>query len=133
MKRNFLLLGLAVLTLASFSTIDSDKKYIKKNGLPMPEDASFFKHHFIDVAPQMYLKDYLARFGLDSDSNKIPDDVKLDLVIYMDIDSDSTDYKSRKEVIPLDVVKGQIVIPNKYKCSFGRAVEEWEHNWIWGN
>ena len=30
MKRNFLLLGLAVLTLASFSTIDSDKKYIKK-------------------------------------------------------------------------------------------------------
>lgn len=30
MKRTYLLLGLAVLTLASFSTIDSDKKYIKK-------------------------------------------------------------------------------------------------------
>jgi len=30
MKRNFLFLGLAVLTLASFSTIDSGKKYIKR-------------------------------------------------------------------------------------------------------
>jgi cytochrome c len=33
MKRNFLLLGLAVLTLASFSTIDSDKKYIKRTAI----------------------------------------------------------------------------------------------------
>jgi cytochrome c len=33
MKRNFLFLGLAVLTLASFSTIDSDKKYIKKTNI----------------------------------------------------------------------------------------------------
>ena len=33
MKRTFLLLGLAVLTLASFSTINSDKKYIKKTAV----------------------------------------------------------------------------------------------------
>ncbi|WP_396210632.1 c-type cytochrome [Flavobacterium sp.] len=33
MKRNFLFLGLAVLTLASFSTIDSDKKYIKRTAI----------------------------------------------------------------------------------------------------
>jgi cytochrome c len=33
MKRNFLLLGLAVFTLASFSTIDSDKKYIKRTAI----------------------------------------------------------------------------------------------------
>jgi cytochrome c len=33
MKRNFLLLGLAVLTLASFSRIDSDKKYIKRTAI----------------------------------------------------------------------------------------------------
>lgn len=52
-------------------SVFATKKYIEKNGLPLPEDASFFKHHFIDVAPQMYLKEYLARFGLDSDSNKI--------------------------------------------------------------
>lgn len=31
MKRNFLLLGLAILTLASFSMFDSDKNYIKKS------------------------------------------------------------------------------------------------------
>jgi cytochrome c len=30
MKRNFLLHGIALLTLASFSSIDSDKKYIKR-------------------------------------------------------------------------------------------------------
>lgn len=33
MKHNFLLLGLAILTLASFSTTDSDKKYIKKTAV----------------------------------------------------------------------------------------------------
>ena len=33
MKRNFLLLGLAVFTLTSFSKIDGDKKYIKKTAI----------------------------------------------------------------------------------------------------
>ena len=33
MKHNFLLLGLAILTLASFSKLDSDKKYIKKTNI----------------------------------------------------------------------------------------------------
>jgi cytochrome c len=33
MKRNFLLLGLAVLTLTSFSKIDGNKKYIKKTAI----------------------------------------------------------------------------------------------------
>jgi cytochrome c len=33
MKHNFLLLGLAILTLASFSKFDSDKKYIKKTNI----------------------------------------------------------------------------------------------------
>lgn len=31
MKRTYLLFGLAALTLTSFSKIDSEKKYIKKN------------------------------------------------------------------------------------------------------
>jgi len=33
MKRNFLLLGLAVFTLTSFSKIDGDKNYIKKTAI----------------------------------------------------------------------------------------------------
>jgi len=33
MKRNFLLLSLGVMTLASFSAIDSDKKYIKRSAI----------------------------------------------------------------------------------------------------
>jgi cytochrome c len=33
MKRTYLLLGLAAFTLASFSKIDSDKKYIKKTNI----------------------------------------------------------------------------------------------------
>lgn len=33
MKRNFLLLGLAVFALTSFSKIDGDKKYIKKTAI----------------------------------------------------------------------------------------------------
>lgn len=33
MKRTYIFLGLAVFTLASFSSIDSDKKYIKKSNI----------------------------------------------------------------------------------------------------